>query len=106
MELRKTVFDRVMRDKQSRRVLVNTTLWKERRRFEDLEGLYGSENPFRPSFEDVDRVLGLIRQLTQELGLHSPWDCETTFTSILLGEKLTVLQPFVNKLVDHHERKA
>ena len=99
LELRKTVFDRVMRDKQSRRVLVNTTLWKNRRRFEVLEELYGVENPFKPSFEDVNRVLELIGQLTRELGLHSPWDCETTFTSILLGEKLTILQPIVKELV-------
>ena len=99
LELRKTVFDRVMRDKQSRRVLVNTTLWKDRQRFEVLEELFGAQNPFKPSFEDVNRVLELIRQLTQGLGLHSPWDCETTFSSILLGEKLTILQPIVKELV-------
>lgn len=100
LELRKTVFDRAMRDKPSRRVLVNTILWKDRRRFEVLEGLYGAENPFRPSYGDVDRVLVLIRQLTEELGLHSPWDCETTFSSILLGEKRTVLQPIVKELIE------
>ena len=60
LDHRRTVFDRVMRDKQSRRVLVNRIVWKDRQRIEVLEELYGSENPFKPAYEEVDRVLELI----------------------------------------------
>ena len=106
-EVRKQVFDRVMRDRDSRRILVNMILWKDRRRIEELEKLYGSENPFKASFqEEIDDVLGHFQKLLSELGLTSPWDCETVFTSVLLKEKIEVLMPIVAKLITSFELPA
>ena len=66
----------------------------------ELEGLYGSEHPFRPSFEDVNGVLDEFTQLTGQLGLDSPWDCQSVFSSTMLEEKLLILQPIVENLTD------
>lgn len=98
LDHRRIVFDKAMRNKQSRRVLVNTTLWKDKRRINLLEELYGSENPFKPSYRDVDGVLGLIGQVTEQLGMSSFCDSKTIFTSSLLSEKLAILQPIVKSL--------
>ena len=100
LDHRGSVFDRAMRNKQSRCVLINTTLWKDKRRITVLDEIYGSENPFKPSYEDIDGVLSLAGQVTQELGLRSFWDSGTMFTSTVLGEKLIVLQTIVNNLIE------
>ena len=98
-EVRKEVFDQVMRTKYYRRIFVNVLLWRDKNRIDQLEELYGSQNPFGPSFEDVDGVLDGINRLVKELNFESPWDFQTAFRSPMLGDKLTVLQPIVNKLV-------
>ena len=97
-EVRQEIFDRVMRDKDSRRIVVNIILWKDRPRIKRLESLYGSQNPFKPSFEDVDGVMDALEKLMSELGLTSPWDCETIFSSALLKEKIDILKAVVDDL--------
>lgn len=98
-EVRQEIFDKVMRDKDSRRILVNVILWKDRPRIKRLESMYGSQNPFKPSFEDIDGVMDALEKLMSELGLTSPWDCESVFTSDTLKQKFEILEPFLTKII-------
>ena len=96
-EVRQEIFDKVMRDKVSRRILVNVILWKDRPHIKRLESLYGSHNPFKPSFEDIDGVMDALEKLMSDLGLTSPWDCETVFSSVLLKEKSNAVELLLRK---------
>ena len=98
--VRKRVFDLVMRERNYRRIFVNVVLWRNKDCIMRLNGLYGSEHPFRPAFEDVDGVLDEVTQLIGQLGLDSPWDCQSVFSSTMLEEKLLILQPIVENLTD------
>lgn len=97
IEDRINIFNRVMRDKDSRRILVNIILWKDRPRIKKLDSLYGSQNPFKPSFENVDGVMDALEKLVSELGLTSPWDCDSVFTSVLLKVKSNAVEPLLRK---------
>ena len=98
-EVRKKVFDFVMRDRDRRRIFVNVLLWGNRDCIKRLEDLYGSDHPFRPAFENADWVLDELKKLVRQLGLESLWDCQNVFSSTTVEERLSILQPIIKNLV-------
>ena len=98
-EAQEAVFDEMIDDSRKKQIMINL-FYEENCTGDELALRTLDRNPFAETTDTLPTILKLLKQLCSELGLRSTHDFEGSFTSTLLEEKLTVLQPIVKDLVD------
>ena len=98
-EAQEAVFDEMVDDSRKKQIMINL-FYEENCTGDELALRTLDRNPFAETTDTLPTILKLLKQLCSELGLRSTHDFEGSFTSTLLEEKLTVLQPIVKDLVD------
>ena len=98
-EAKEAVFDEMVDDSRKKQLMINL-FYEENCTGDELASRMLDRNPFAETTDTLPTILKLLKQLCSELGLRSTHDFESSFTSTLLDEKLTILQPIVKDLVD------
>lgn len=98
-EAQEAVFDEMVDDSRKKQIMINL-FYEENCTGDELALRMLDHNPFAETTNTLPTILKLLKELCSVLGLRSTHDFEGSFTSTLLEEKLTVLQPVVKDLID------
>jgi hypothetical protein len=98
-DAQEAVFDEMIDDSRKKQIMINL-FYEENCTGDELAMRTLDHNPFAETTDTLPTILKILKQLCSELGLRSTHDFEGSFTSTLLEEKLTVLQPIVKDLVE------
>jgi hypothetical protein len=93
------VFNEMIDDSRKKQIMINL-FCEVNYDGHELAEKYLEDNPFPETTSPLPTILKLLKELCLEIGLRSTHDFEAAFTSTLLGEKLTILQPIVNNLIE------
>lgn len=98
-EAKEAVFNEMIDDTKKKQIMINLYC-EETCKTDELASRALLNNPYPETTDTLPTILKLLRRLCNELGLKSTYDFDGSFTSTVLLEKHTILQPIVKDLIE------